>query len=66
VRQHSVEKIPVLLVVGKREADAGTVAIRRLGSKRQSVSALGDAIAALQDEIASRAGASPAQTQAAE
>jgi threonyl-tRNA synthetase len=66
VRQHSVEKIPVLLVVGKREAEQGTVAIRRLGSKRQNVSALGEAITALQEEIASRAGAAPAQTQAAE
>ena len=32
VREHSLAKIPLLLVVGKREADEGTVALRRLGS----------------------------------
>jgi threonyl-tRNA synthetase len=51
VRQHSVEKVPVLLVVGKREADEGTVAVRRLGSKRQGVQSLDDAVGALRDEI---------------
>ena len=37
VREHSLAKVPVLLVVGKREADEGTVAIRRLGSQGQEV-----------------------------
>jgi len=32
VREHSLKKVPLLLVVGKREAEEGTVAIRRLGS----------------------------------
>jgi threonyl-tRNA synthetase len=32
VREHSLAKVPLLLVVGKREADEGTVAVRRLGS----------------------------------
>ncbi|HET9460171.1 MAG TPA: threonine--tRNA ligase, partial [Sphingomicrobium sp.] len=32
VREHSLAKVPLLLVVGKREAEEGTVAIRRLGS----------------------------------
>jgi len=54
VRQHSVEKVPVLLVVGKREAEEGTVALRRLGSKRQQVLALDAALAALGDEIRAR------------
>jgi threonyl-tRNA synthetase len=40
VREHSVAKVPVLLVVGKREADEGTVAVRRLGSQGQEVVAL--------------------------
>jgi threonyl-tRNA synthetase len=66
VRQHSVEKIPVLLVVGKREADQGTVAVRRLGSKRQSVSDLQEVITTLSDEVASRAAPGGAQSQAAE
>ena len=40
VREHSVAKTPVLLVVGRREAEEGTVAIRRLGSNDQEVLAL--------------------------
>jgi threonyl-tRNA synthetase len=55
VRQHSVEKIPVLLVVGKREAAEGTVALRRLGSRRQRVMPLEDAVRLLGDEVAHRA-----------
>ena len=66
VRQHSVEKIPVLLVVGNREAEQGTVAVRRLGSKRQSVGDLQEVIAALGEEVASRAAPGGAQSQAAE
>ena len=37
VREHSLAKVPNLLVVGKREADEGTVAVRRLGSQGQEV-----------------------------
>lgn len=47
VREHSVTKVPAMLVVGKREAEEGTVAIRRLGGKAQEVMSLSDAIAAL-------------------
>jgi threonyl-tRNA synthetase len=50
VREHSLAKVPLLLVVGKREADERTVAIRRLGSdehqKMMSLEAAADAIAA--------------------
>ncbi len=49
VREHSVAKVPHLLVVGKREAEEGTVAIRTLGEQQQQVMALGDAIAMLKD-----------------
>jgi threonyl-tRNA synthetase len=45
VREHSLAKAPLLFVVGKREADEGTVAIRRLGSQGQEMMALGDATA---------------------
>jgi len=55
VRQHSVEKVPVIFVVGKREAEEGTVTVRRLGSKRQETMRLEDAIAALVEEIGARA-----------
>ncbi len=50
VREHSVAKVPVLLVVGKREADEGTVAVRRLGSQGQEVVALGDITRHLTEE----------------
>jgi threonyl-tRNA synthetase len=54
VREHSVAKVPVLMAVGQREVDEQTVAVRRLGSKRQTVVALNDAISQLRDEIRSR------------
>jgi threonyl-tRNA synthetase len=52
IREHSLAKIPALLVVGKREAETGTVALRRLGGKDQEVLALGEAIARLNKEAA--------------
>ena len=52
--EHSVAKIPVQFAVGQRELESRTVAIRRLGSKKQEVMSLDDAIAALQAEIESR------------
>ena len=50
VREHSLQKVPVIVVCGAREADEGTVNIRRLGSREQLSSTLGDAVAALTDE----------------
>ncbi len=50
VREHSLAKVPVLLVVGKREADEGKVSVRRLGSQDQTVMTLDDALAALKHE----------------
>ena len=47
VREHSLAKVPVLFVVGKREAEQGTVSIRRLGSKEQASAAADQAIADL-------------------
>lgn len=47
VREHSLAKVPALLVVGKREAEEGTVAIRRLGEQQQKVMRIDEAIAAL-------------------
>ncbi|ODA68218.1 Threonine--tRNA ligase [Methyloligella halotolerans] len=47
VREHSVTKVPVLFVVGKREAEEGTVSVRRLGSRDQEVMPLDEAITAL-------------------
>ena len=50
VREHSLAKVPHLLVVGKREADEGTVAIRSLGVEGQRVMTVEEAIAWLRDE----------------
>ena len=52
VREHSVAKVPVLLVVGRREAEQGTVALRRLGSQQQEILAVVDAIHTLCEEAA--------------
>ncbi len=50
VREHSHAKVPHLLVVGNREAEEGTVAIRTLGEKEQCVMSLDEAIAMLKAE----------------
>jgi threonyl-tRNA synthetase len=52
VREHSLAKVPLIAVVGRREADERTVALRRLGSKEQEILALSDAAARLLDEAA--------------
>ena len=44
VREHSLAKIPVMFVVGKREAEEQTVSIRRLGSQAQETLPLTEAI----------------------
>jgi threonyl-tRNA synthetase len=50
VREHSLAKVPVILVCGKREAEEGSVNMRRLGSRDQQSMTLDEAIAALVDE----------------
>ncbi len=51
VREHSLARIPNLLVVGRREAEEGTVALRRLGSdEHQKVMSVDELIAALKAE----------------
>ena len=50
VREHSLAKIPALLVVGKKEAETRSVSIRRLGKEGSSVVPLDEALAALIDE----------------
>ena len=50
VREHSVKKVPHLLVVGKREAEEGTVAVRTLGAEHQKVMPLAEAIEMLRAE----------------
>jgi threonyl-tRNA synthetase len=50
VREHSLAKIPALLVVGKKEAESHSVSIRRLGSEGQKVMPTDEALAALVEE----------------
>ncbi len=57
VREHSLQKVPVLVVVGKREAEERTVALRTLGGKDQEVLALDAALNKLNEEARSPAGA---------
>ncbi|MEA1937555.1 MAG: threonine--tRNA ligase [Pseudomonadota bacterium] len=58
VREHSVTKVPIIAVVGAREGEARTVALRRLGSNAQEVLALDEAISNIRDEAMS-----PVQTR---
>ncbi|AFN56423.1 Ser-tRNA(Thr) hydrolase /threonyl-tRNA synthetase [Zymomonas mobilis] len=50
IREHSLTKVPNILVVGKREAEEGKVAIRKLGSRDQIILSVDDAIALLLEE----------------
>jgi len=50
VREHSVGKVPVMYVVGKREAEEGTVSVRRLGSDGQKVMPFAEAMDGLVSE----------------
>ncbi len=50
VREHSLAKIPVMAVVGRKEAEDGSVALRRLGGKQQEFLALDEAASRLSDE----------------
>ena len=50
VREHSVGKVPNILVVGMREAEEGKVALRRLGQKEQEFLTLDEVVAMLQKE----------------
>ncbi|KQZ00418.1 threonine--tRNA ligase [Pseudolabrys sp. Root1462] len=51
VREHSLAKVPVLLVVGKKEAETRQVSIRRLGSDKNEVMSLDDALKLLTEEV---------------
>ncbi|HET7798748.1 MAG TPA: threonine--tRNA ligase, partial [Nevskia sp.] len=44
IREHSLQKVPVILVVGRKEAEERTVTIRRLGSERQETLSLAEAL----------------------
>jgi threonyl-tRNA synthetase len=50
VREHSLAKVPALLVVGRKEAENRTVALRRLGGNAQEILALPDVVHRLEQE----------------
>jgi threonyl-tRNA synthetase len=50
VRDHSLQRVPVIAVVGRREAEEGRVALRRLGGEAQEVLPLAEAVARLATE----------------
>ncbi|HEY3812434.1 MAG TPA: threonine--tRNA ligase [Caulobacteraceae bacterium] len=50
VREHSLAKVPVIAVVGRREAEEGKLALRRLGSDGQTILSLDEAITTLTAE----------------
>ena len=53
VREHSLAKVPILLALGRREAEERSVSVRRLGSQRTTMLALGEAVAAFVEEATS-------------
>lgn len=50
IREHSLDRVPVILVVGRKEAEEGTVAMRRLGGAAQEVLSLDAAVESLAQE----------------
>ena len=50
IREHSAAKVPIIMVLGLREAEEETVAMRRLGGKNQEILALTSAVAKLKSE----------------
>ena len=50
VREHSLAKVPAIIAIGAREAEEGTVSIRRLGSKHQTSMTLEEAVSSLSEE----------------
>jgi len=56
IREHSLAKVPAIFVVGAKELEERTVAIRRLGGKNQEILALTEAVARLTEESAPPAG----------
>ena len=50
VREHSLAKVPIMLVVGKREAEEKTVSVRRLGGQQSQVMSLDEVVKQLVDE----------------
>jgi threonyl-tRNA synthetase len=52
IREHSLAKVPVIAVIGRREAEMGTLALRRFGSDGQTVLTIEEAALTLTNEAA--------------
>ncbi|MCB1715764.1 MAG: threonine--tRNA ligase [Candidatus Competibacteraceae bacterium] len=65
IREHSLQKIPVMLVLGNREVEQDTVTVRRFGSTAQTTLPTAQLIADLQQEINTKQGSVSASTAAA-
>ena len=51
IREHSLQKVPIIAVVGGREAEERKVAVRRFGSQDQTILALDDALSQFKKEV---------------
>ena len=51
IREHSLQKVPVILCLGKREAEEETVAVRRFGSKAQTILTVDELVSGLDIEV---------------
>lgn len=54
IREHSLQKVPYILVVGDKEAQNGTVAVRGLGGLDLGAIPFDDFVARLNEDVASR------------
>jgi threonyl-tRNA synthetase len=52
IREHSLKKVPYILAVGKKEAESGSVSVRKFGEENQSVLKVEEFLAQVADEIA--------------
>jgi threonyl-tRNA synthetase len=54
IREHSLKKVPYILAIGKKEAENGSVSVRKFGEEAQSVMSVADFIAMAQEQIKSK------------
>ena len=55
IREHSLQKVPMIGVIGDREVENGTITIRRFGSKKPTTLSIEELISTMHDEINTRA-----------
>jgi threonyl-tRNA synthetase len=56
IREHTLQRIPYLLIVGDREAESGAVAVRSRSGQDLGVMSLDAFVATLGEQIQNRAG----------